>query len=92
LRTLRAITDRATGLSWSRAILEALFDELHIDDLFMDLVGNPKSLAIRSYPQAIVVALALRHSWRNDDLSALIRRLKLPPPRNRARSGRHRRM
>ena len=91
MRTLRAIANRATALPWSPSILEALLDELHVDDVFVDLVGDPRSLAIRSYPKAIAVALALRHSWRTDDLAALTRRLKLTQPRKSTRGRKHRR-
>ena len=79
VKALRALAERARGLSWSPVILEALLAELHVDDQVVALVGEPRSLSVRAYPQVIAVALALRHSWRHDDLSALIRRLRLPP-------------
>ena len=89
VQALRALVERARGLLWSPVILEALLVELHVDDQVIHLVGEPRSLGIRAYPQVIAVALALRHSWRHDDLSALIRRLRLPP-RKRGRAKKRR--
>jgi len=72
---LRLLTDRAATLGWSRALLSLLLNELHVDVLFTTLVGNPRHLPVRRFPQAVAVAIALRHSWRPDDLSHLARRL-----------------
>jgi hypothetical protein len=72
---LRHIADRTKDLRWSPTLLQLVLDELHIEDLFVDLVGDPRSVAVRRYPQAIAVALALRHSWRPDDLARVRRRL-----------------
>jgi hypothetical protein len=72
---LRYIADRTKDLRWSPTLLQLVLDELHIEDLFVDLVGDPRSVAVRRYPQAIAVALALRHSWRPDDLARVRRRL-----------------
>jgi hypothetical protein len=74
---LRRLAELTRGLNWSSTLFEALLEELHLDDLFVDLVGDPKSLPRSQYPRAIAVALALRHSWRPDDLSHLVRRLKI---------------
>ena len=32
-------------------------------------------LQVRQYPQAVAVALILRHSWRADDLACILERL-----------------
>jgi len=56
----------------------ALMEELHVDDSLEHLLGcSLHSLGRSRYPQAIAIALALRHSWRPDDLADVIRRLDL---------------
>ena len=40
-------------------------------------MGRPQSLPTKCYPQAIAVALALRHSWRREALLKFARRLGL---------------
>jgi hypothetical protein len=52
-----------------------LLDELNIDAMFTELVGRPHGLPARRYPQAIAVALALRHSWRREELMKFAKRL-----------------
>src|SRR5262249_19550258 len=74
---LRMFAARASTLRWSRALLTRLLDELHTDDVFADLAGDLKPLPVRRYPQAIATAIALRHSWRPDDLTRLARRLRI---------------
>ena len=42
------------------------------------LLGTaPRTLPLRKYPQAVAMALILRHSWRADDLEAILERLGL---------------
>jgi hypothetical protein len=55
------------------------------DDLFKELVGNLDRVPRRHWPQAIAIAVALRHSWRRDGLERIARRLRLPhrPPKGR---------
>ena len=72
---LRLFTQRSAALRWSRTLLTLLLDELHTEDGFFELVGNVRHLPVRQYPQAIAIAIALRHSWRPDDLAHLARRL-----------------
>jgi hypothetical protein len=77
-------------MKWSATLFEALLEEFHLDDLFVDLVGDPQSLSSSHYPRAVAVALALRHSWRPDDLSDLVSRLGIsgrrrPTPRTSVR-------
>jgi hypothetical protein len=55
--------------------MTTLLSELNVDETFTELVGRPSGLPTRRYPQAIVVALALRHSWRRDNLIKLAKRL-----------------
>jgi len=76
---LRLLTKRSATLVWSRTLLALLLDELHVDAVFRELVGDPRHLPTRRYPQAIAVAIALRHSWRPDDLAHLAKRLGIAP-------------
>lgn len=70
--------EEAESMTWSSSLLRLLLDELYVDDLFADLMGQPPaSLSTGQYPQAIAVALLLRHSWRPDDLASFAGRLRL---------------
>jgi hypothetical protein len=67
-------------------LLEVLTEELYIDESIDDLLGeHPRDLPTRRYPEAIAVALILRHSWRADDLAWIVERLGL---KGRAPAGR----
>ena len=74
-RLLRLFAERTATLGWSRTLLNLLLDELHTEDLFTDLVGSSRHLPLSRYPQAIAVAIALRHSWQPDQLTRLAKRL-----------------
>ncbi|MGE3341866.1 MAG: ParB/RepB/Spo0J family partition protein [Vicinamibacterales bacterium] len=74
-RALQLVADRTAKLPWSRGLIATLLAELSIDGAFTDLVGRPQSLPTKRYPHAIAVALALRHSWRREDLVKFARRL-----------------
>jgi hypothetical protein len=66
------------ALRWSRPLIEAVLEELYVDDHFEELLGRaPGDLRPGQYPQAIAVALILRHSWHPDDLACMLKRLKL---------------
>ena len=75
LHLLRLFAERTTTLAWSRTLLNLLLDELHTERLFTELVGSPSHLPVSRHPQAIAVAIALRHSWQPDQLTRLARRL-----------------
>src|SRR5262249_5171130 len=86
----------AAKLTWSRALLKLIVDELYPDDLFTELVGNLVRVPSRQWPRVLAIAVALRHSWRRDGLARVARRLRVsltakrsltPAPR---KSGRHR--
>jgi hypothetical protein len=79
-RLLRLFAERTATLAWSRTLLALLLDELHTENFFMELVGSPRHLAVRHYPQAVAVAIALRRSWRPDELSRLAKRLRIALP------------
>jgi ParB/RepB/Spo0J family partition protein len=73
-RALRLIASRTAKLAWSRSLITTLLNELNIDATFTELVGRPPGLATRKFPQAIAVALALRHSWRREELVKFAKR------------------
>ena len=75
LHALRLITGKTMKLAWSRGLMTLLLDELNTDAVFTDLMGRMQALPVRRYPQAIVVALALRHSWRREELVKFARRV-----------------
>jgi hypothetical protein len=76
-RAMRLIAARTTRLAWSRALVSVLLDELDTDDLFTEIVGAPNRLRPSQFPQAVAIALLLRHSWRQADLTRIARRLGL---------------
>ena len=56
--------------------MKVLVEELYVDDGLEELLGKaPSRLQVRQYPQAVAVALILRHSWRADDLACILERL-----------------
>jgi hypothetical protein len=65
------------GIRWTPGLLEILLDELFVTDDFVALLGNPTELPVDRYPQAVAVAMALRHSWRQDDFRRFTRRLRV---------------
>jgi hypothetical protein len=89
-RAIRTFAVRAAKLTWSRALLKVVVEELYPDDLFTELVGNLDRVPSRQWPRVLAIAVALRHSWRRDRLARVARRLhvSLATPSNR--SDRHR--
>jgi len=71
---MRLIAHGTKNLTWNRRLLGLLLEELHVDDLFFYLVG-PRGLPTKRYPQAVAIAVALRHSWRPDDLFGIARKV-----------------
>lgn len=72
LRLLARETRRA---KWSPAILHALVEELYVGEEFVRLLGDPRRFPAGRYPQAVAIALALRHSWRAEDFQRTVNRL-----------------
>ena len=95
-RALRLFAAHAKKLTWSRALLKLIVDELFPDDLFLELVGNLDRVPRRQWPRVLAIAVALRHSWRRDGLARVARRLRVSliatsgPKTARRKSGRHR--
>jgi hypothetical protein len=76
---LRALALSAHGLAWSRGLLDALLEELHVSDDFEVLVGRVGHLPTSQYPRLVAIALLLRHSWCPEDLERTATRLGLLP-------------
>ena len=75
---VRAAVSATRALRWSRPLVEAVLEELYVDDYFEELLGRaPGDLRPGQYAQAVAVALILRHSWHPDDLACMLKRLKL---------------
>ena len=96
-RALRLFAARARNITWSRALLKLVVEELYPDDLFTELVGSVDRVPRRKWPRVIAIAVALRHSWRPDGLSKIATALHVslapakPParPQRRSRITRH---
>lgn len=75
-RALRSAVQATNALPWSASLLELLIEEMYIDDSIEELLGDRlRDLPRRRYPQAMAVALILRHSWRADDLACIMERI-----------------
>jgi len=61
------------------ALLKIVLAELYPDDLFTALVGNVDRLPRHRWPEALAIAVALRHSGRADSLARMARRLSATP-------------
>jgi hypothetical protein len=79
-RAMQRFASRVATLTWSRALLQAVVEELYPDDLFSELIGNLDRVPSRYWPGVMAIAVALRHSWRPDQLTRLARRLRVSLP------------
>lgn len=79
-RAMRLFASRAARLTWSRALVTLIVEELFPDDLFTELVGPLDRVPARHWPHALAIAVALRHSWRRDGLARVARRLRVSLP------------
>ena len=77
-RALRLFAARTTKLQWTRALLKLVVRELHPDDLFSELIGNLDRVPRRRWPQVAALAVALRHSWRQNGLAQIVKSLHVP--------------
>ncbi len=75
VHALRLIARRLKTLTWSPELLALLLEELYVDDLFTEVVGDPDTIPPQGSASAVAIAIALRHSWRPDHLAAVARRL-----------------
>ena len=74
---VRAAVSTTKALRWNPRLIEVVLEELYVDDHFEKLLAAPHDLRPGQYPQAIAVALILRHSWHPDDLACMLKRLRL---------------
>lgn len=70
-RAVAALAKRAQGRRWNRALFLALLEELWVTDEFEAIMGPVQQIPNRRYAEAVVVAIALRHSWRRDDFQEI---------------------
>jgi hypothetical protein len=90
-RALRLFATRAAKLTWSRALVKLIVDELYPDDLFTELVGTLDRVPSRQWPRVLAIAVALRYSWRRDGLARIARSLRVSLAAESAASRRQRR-
>lgn len=74
---LEDFVKQTRGLKWSRRLFLLLVEELYVGDEFDEIIGPPAKVSLMQYPQAIAFAIALRNSWRSDDLANVSRALGL---------------
>ncbi|MCC7181475.1 MAG: ParB/RepB/Spo0J family partition protein [Acidobacteria bacterium] len=74
-RAVRLIAERTAKLTWSPMLLRLLLEQIRPDELFREVLGKPDRIAVKHYPQALAIALALRHGWQRDDLLMFAKRL-----------------
>ena len=77
-RKLSDFVRRIDRLDWNLTLLQTLLEELYCDDAddgVAAYLGNLSALPANRYPQAIAMALALRHSWQAADFDRLLSRL-----------------
>ena len=79
-RDVRLFAAHARHLTWSRALLKAVVEELYPDDLFADLVGTLDRIPRRQWPWVFASAVALRRSWRRDGLTRFAHSLRVSLP------------
>ena len=91
-RALRLFAARTTKLQWSRALLKLVVRELYPDDLFSELIGNLDRVPSRRWPQVIALAVALRHSWRQDGLTRIVRSLRVRTASSRVQTHQRRKL
>lgn len=88
LRRLQTLAQSLVELRWSSALLQCLVGEMRVEEDFAAVLGDPTRIPIRRYPQAVAIAIALRHSWRPDlfaRMSRELRRLSRIQHRSRSR-------
>lgn len=74
---LRKATTATIGVDWSPALFATLLEELGENDGLESLLGPIPNLELGAYPQAIALALILRHSWQPHRLRTILESLEL---------------
>jgi hypothetical protein len=75
--SLRLFSRRAATLRWSPALLKLLLEELWANEELFSIVGRCRRIRPGDYPHVLAVALAIRHSWRQDDLKRIANSLHI---------------
>ena len=77
-RLVRDLVSATESLRWSPTLVAVLLEELYADyDIEKLLASAPRQLQDHQFPQAVALAVILRHSWRADDLASILERLGL---------------
>jgi len=77
-RLVRELVSATESLRWSPKLIEVLLEELYADNDIEELLDStPRKLQHHQFPQAVALAIILRHSWRADDLASILERLDL---------------
>jgi hypothetical protein len=79
LDDLRLYARGARDLTWSRGLVHALLEELHVNEEFDGLVAAVPRGRASEFPRLVAIALLLRHSWCPRDLDETAIRLRLVP-------------
>jgi len=74
---LHEVVDGTCCQEWTRRLVTALLDELHVTDEFDRLVGPLSRVPASQFPRLVAIALVLRHSWSLVDLNDVSRRIGL---------------
>ena len=74
---LRKATTATIGFDWSQALFATLLEELGENDSVESLLGPIKDLDVVAHPQAVALALILRHSWQPHHLRRILESLEL---------------
>ena len=74
-RAIRTFAGRAAKLTWSRALLKLVVEELYPDDLFTELVGKLDRVPARQWPRVLAIAVAPPAMAERDGLTRVARRL-----------------
>ena len=82
VEALSEFLKQTDGLKWTKELFLVLLEELYISDEFDRIIGPPENLPAKRWPQAVALAIVLRHSWLPDDLGAITTALSpRPSPR-----------
>lgn len=74
---LHTLLRRTKGLRLTRSLFLEVLDELGINDDFDEIVGDPMTLPPARFPQAIAMAIVLRHSWYSTSLANIAEALEI---------------
>lgn len=80
LQALADFAQAARGLKWTKPLFLLLLDELYVGDEFDEIIGAPERLPAARHPEALAFAVALRNSWRPDDLATVATVLAVRDP------------